>query len=302
MLSIIVCSKFDIPEKTFSENIDKTVGVEYELVHIDNSNNQYSIFEAYNIGIERSKFENLCFLHDDVCFVTQNWGKNIIAHLSTPNVGLTGIAGGNLVCKVPSGWFALDEFMNIIQSERHNNSLKKHLLKPVNFDKNSVSVVAIDGVLMCAKKEIFKTIKFDTSLEGFHGYDIDISLQAFCAGYCNYVMYDVLIEHQSKGNMNKEYYLQMMKIHKKWDENLPVFERNYPIEKQKEVILKVQKARLKKLRKYLIRAHFSVNESAKIIDYYAHKIGLSTFNNLIFLLPVQLFFIRLFSKWRRKMQ
>ncbi len=302
MLSIIVCSKNIFPEKNFSENIKNTIGIEYEIVHIDNSNNQYSIFEAYNIGIERSKFEHLCFLHDDVCFVTQNWGGNIITHLSTPNIGLIGIAGGNLVCKVPSGWFALDEFMNIIQSDKDNNSVKKHILKPIKLDKNSVSVVAIDGVLMCARKEIFKSIKFDNSFHGFHGYDIDISLQVFNAGYSNYVIYDVLIEHKSKGNMNKEYYLQMMEIHKKWDENLPVFERNYPLEKQKEVIIKVHKERLKKLRKYLIRAHFSVNESAKIIDFYARKIGLSSFNNLVFSLPVQLFFIRLFSKWRRKMQ
>ena len=50
----------------FVKNIANTIGTEYELVHIDNSDPKYSIYEAYNEGVKLSKYDNLCFLHEDV--------------------------------------------------------------------------------------------------------------------------------------------------------------------------------------------------------------------------------------------
>jgi hypothetical protein len=43
----------------FVKNIADTIGTEYELVHIDNSDTKYSILEAYNEGIRLSKYNNL---------------------------------------------------------------------------------------------------------------------------------------------------------------------------------------------------------------------------------------------------
>jgi hypothetical protein len=45
------------------------------LIVIDNSENAYSILEAYNLGIEISKGDFLCLIHDDVLFHTKNWGS-----------------------------------------------------------------------------------------------------------------------------------------------------------------------------------------------------------------------------------
>lgn len=55
----------------------QTVGYTYELIVIDNSEYKYSIFEAYNLGIERSSGEYLCFIHDDILFHSQDWGKAV---------------------------------------------------------------------------------------------------------------------------------------------------------------------------------------------------------------------------------
>ena len=48
MISIIVCSKFPTLSKELLDNISQTVGTDYEIVSIDNSQAKYSIFEAYN--------------------------------------------------------------------------------------------------------------------------------------------------------------------------------------------------------------------------------------------------------------
>lgn len=44
MLSIIICSRNKIVSKELIRNIDESVGTVYELVVVDNSNNDYTIF------------------------------------------------------------------------------------------------------------------------------------------------------------------------------------------------------------------------------------------------------------------
>ena len=44
MISIIICSRTERINYDLSENIKKSVGCDYELIIIDNSENKYSIF------------------------------------------------------------------------------------------------------------------------------------------------------------------------------------------------------------------------------------------------------------------
>ena len=78
MISIIICSRNLGIDPKLSTNITSTIGCEYELIVIDNSQNKYSIFQAYNIGIEKSTSEIICFVHEDVLFHSKDWGKKLI--------------------------------------------------------------------------------------------------------------------------------------------------------------------------------------------------------------------------------
>lgn len=54
MISCIICSRrLDISAE-LKENIASTIGREYELVVIDNSKNERSIYGAYNHGVINS--------------------------------------------------------------------------------------------------------------------------------------------------------------------------------------------------------------------------------------------------------
>lgn len=118
MLSIIVCSRNQTLPKEFTENVSTTVGVEYEIVAIDNSQNNYSIFSAYNLGFSKCKYPYLCFVHEDVQFHTQNWGEKIIAHLQEANTGILGLAGSDLVTRVPGACSGKTSCANLIQSDK----------------------------------------------------------------------------------------------------------------------------------------------------------------------------------------
>lgn len=74
MLSIIICSRTKDLSHELRDNINQTIGVDYELIVIDNSLCNKSIFQAYNEGIEKSQGEILVFMHDDVKLCSSNWG------------------------------------------------------------------------------------------------------------------------------------------------------------------------------------------------------------------------------------
>ena len=47
MLSLIICSRTPKISNALEKNIAETIGCEYELVVIDNSQNKYSIFSSF---------------------------------------------------------------------------------------------------------------------------------------------------------------------------------------------------------------------------------------------------------------
>ena len=99
MISIIICSRKQSDFDVLATNITQTVGVPFELIRIDNSKNTYSICQAYNIGAARSLFDHLCFIHEDVKFVIENWGFVVANLLKDEAIGLVGVAGGKYKSK-----------------------------------------------------------------------------------------------------------------------------------------------------------------------------------------------------------
>ena len=300
MLSVIICSRNQTPDISLSANIQSTIGVEYELIFIDNSKNKLSIYAAYNEGIKQSKFPYLCFVHDDVLFVTTNWGKKIIAHLSDNNTGLTGLAGGDAMLHFPYDYGALNRSMNIIHVDKTGKIPKEIVRKPKDFHEISRPVVLLDGVMLCGKRSLFDKIWFDETLGLFHGYDLDISMQSFQSGYTNLVMYDIEIQHFSKGKMDKEYFRTLKRVYEKWERKLPVFERRLSVDEMQKNLPELEERVSKRMLKWLVRSHMP---SAEIAEYYllfANKTTLRTKVFMIHFIKVRIFFIKIISTLRKK--
>ena len=76
MLSIIVCSVNPEAAERLQKNIAATVGtVPYEIITFDNRTVGYGICKVYNLCTEKSRYDNLCFVHEDVQFDTIGWGE-----------------------------------------------------------------------------------------------------------------------------------------------------------------------------------------------------------------------------------
>jgi glycosyltransferase involved in cell wall biosynthesis len=220
MISIIICSRIKTISENLTKNIKNTIGCEYELVIINNSENTYSIFEAYNLGITKSQGEFLCFIHDDIFIQTDKWGKVIEdIFLINPQVGLLGIAGGKIKSKMPSAWWDTGEnVLKLVQHYKKNSTSK--LWNQGYDDGDLVEVVAIDGVFMVMRSD--KRITFDERLKGFHNYDLYLSLKHLILKKKIVVTNKILLEHFSEGSIDKAWYESSSRFHKLYKNYLPL--------------------------------------------------------------------------------
>lgn len=222
MISIIICSRRTTIPDYLSINIKKTIGCEFELIVIDNSENKYSIFEAYNMGIEKSKGEYLCFFHDDILIHTNDWGQIVQAIFNNKKeIGLIGVAGSKTKSKMPSAWWNCPQkniVVNIIQ-HTFDNKIEKQTVG-FNHDNTFEEVVVIDGVFMVMRK--IDSIIFSKKMNGYHNYDLNISFEYNINGFKIVVINEVLIEHFSQGNIDDSWYASTFKIHSLYNKYLPL--------------------------------------------------------------------------------
>lgn len=227
MLSIIVCSISPQLLDQLSQSIDATVGVEHEIIAIDNRITQYPIARAYNEGAKRARFPYLFFVHEDVLFHTEGWGKVLCDKLSEPDCGVIGFAGSKVKFASYSGWVQGMRWAHALyyQGDKGKSQLlTANVLAGHPFEQ----VVTVDGMAMLVRKEVWEEYPFDEAmLTGFHCYDIDFSLQIAASGrYKNYVCCTpkAMMEHLSKGNYNSGWCQDTLRLHdSKWHRILPIY-------------------------------------------------------------------------------
>ena len=225
MLSLIICSRQSDISQSLKDNIQSTIGVEYELVIIDNSKNEYSMFTAYNKGVREAKGNIFCFMHEDIKYLTKDWGKNVICHFNNAETGLVGVMGGHylpdLVCHIgDSGILSYHYYYICKDGSRIYNYSPSHFPSGTS----EVDVVAVDGLWFAIPRVLFQKISFDERYGGFHYYDMDISMQIWAAGFKCKVINDVVISHYSAGRINHDFIKSSYCFYTKWKSFLPMIQ------------------------------------------------------------------------------
>lgn len=264
MISIIICSRSRKINKTLDENIKNTIGCNYELIIIDNSNKEYLIFSAYNEGVKRAQFPYLCFMHDDILFRTDNWGEKVIEYFKDPKVGIIGVAGTHYIPRAPGCyWISGIASINVIHTINGNSHLDKSLYDCKSA--TSISSVLVDGLWFCIPKALFRLIRFDEgTYDGFHFYDYDICMQIFTLKYTNLIITNILIEHFSSGKRETSWLKNCFSFYYKWKKYLPVSSINLtPSEKAKADYLNA-----KDIIETIKRNNFGLGYILKVWFYY----------------------------------
>ena len=245
MISIIICSADAENLNAVLLNIEDTIGVEHEIIAFDNSLEKKGICEIYNLGIQKAKYDLICFMHEDISIKTTNWGLLVNQIFDKdPGIGIVGVAGGGYKALAPSGWYCMEfenpdiSFQNILQGYKEAGKGHVHAYHNPRNEKLS-EVVCVDGVWFCTRKTIAEQNLFDERLlKRFHGYDLDFCLNVF-GKYKIVVTYDILLEHASEGNFDKLWLDEILKVHKKWNRYLPLTISNVS---EKEIYLTEKRA------------------------------------------------------------
>lgn len=222
MISVVVCSKNKADLNRFTNSLEQTIGVQFELVVIESPLQQpKGICTAYNEGITKTKFDFICFCHEDILFETQDWGKELINLLNIPAIGIAGVAGATYKSAYPTNWASVPETcyrINMVQQIKDGSSVHYARLDEGKFSET----VVVDGCFIAGRREVFNEFKWnDDFLKGFHLYDIDISLRVR-KKYKVVVANHISLAHLSEGNMNSAWLQESERFHQYYKNILPV--------------------------------------------------------------------------------
>ncbi len=77
----------------FVRHLQQTCGLKkVEILAYTNPGDK-SLSAVYNHALSKAKHDFMVFIHDDVIFESNNWGRNVIQHLQQSKYGILGIAG-----------------------------------------------------------------------------------------------------------------------------------------------------------------------------------------------------------------
>lgn len=241
MISIIIASANPQLLQNVKANIDETIGVPYEVLAFENGDGAKGICDLYNEGIRKAKHDILCFMHEDIKFVTNKWGGLVWdAFQQHTKVGIIGIAGSTFKSIMPIGWPSQGshetERCHLLQSSKYTKKDTFHAY--LNPQKEQLSrVVVVDGVWMCVRKKVTEEFLFDSNtFKNFHCYDIDFCLSAGTS-FEIAVIYNVLLHHFSEGNIDRAWMEQSLLLYDKWEDTLP--KSTIPLSKRR--IRKIEK-------------------------------------------------------------
>lgn len=221
MYSIICCSIDPAAAAALERNIASTIGVPFEFIAFDNRTAHKGLCTVYNECAARARYDLLCFVHEDVRFLTDHWGALLAPQLHQPSTGVIGFAGSILKLRRLTGWNTCNRDLRAHYVQHMRGSGHPRRINPAN--EHFSPVVTLDGLCLFVRRDVWAATPFDaTTFPGFHCYDLDFSLAVAHSHHTNYVCHTVLVEHFSEGSFSRNWLDAMKQLHEKWAEHLPL--------------------------------------------------------------------------------
>lgn len=219
--TLICCSVDPAAAGALRQNVAETIGESFEFVAWDNRGRNTGLSEVYNRCAERSAGEYLCFVHEDVRFLTEGWGGRLAVKLNESDCGVVGFAGSVLKLRRTTAWLHGVGDMRANYVQHHGGRRHLHAKNPDVAEFSPV--ITLDGMCLIVRRDVWAATPFDArTLPGFHCYDLDFTTAVAAAGLRNYVCNTVLVEHFSAGAYSYGWLEALETYHRKWAERLPL--------------------------------------------------------------------------------
>lgn len=141
--TLICCSVDPAAAEALRRNVAATIGEPFEFDVWDNRGRNVGLCDVYDRCAERSGGEYLCFVHEDVRFLTEGWGARLAAKLCEPDCGVIGFAGSVLKLRRTTAWLHGVGDMRANYVQHHGGGRHLHAKNPGGTDFSPV--VTLDG-------------------------------------------------------------------------------------------------------------------------------------------------------------
>jgi GT2 family glycosyltransferase len=231
MITIVYSTHKDfIYNNNFKQHLLDTIGInDVEVLEYQN-NNQYSLTEIYNKGLNESSNDIVIFCHNDIIFEKKYWGKRILEHFEKKSdYGILGVAGTTYFPSTGTWWDIQSEMIGQVYHQHQGRKWLSQYNKP--FGNKIMDTIIVDGLFFAVNKKNIKS-KFDEDFKGFHFYDISFCFENYLSGVKVGTISNIPITHLSIGMTNKEWENNKTLFLEKYKKNLPIkLESKYPINK-----------------------------------------------------------------------
>ena len=132
--TLICCSVDPAAAEALRRNVAATIGEPFEFDVWDNRGRNVGLCDVYDRCAERSGGEYLCFVHEDVRFLTEGWGARLAAKLCEPDCGVIGFAGSVLKLRRTTAWLHGVGDMRANYVQHHGGGRHLHAKNPGGTD------------------------------------------------------------------------------------------------------------------------------------------------------------------------
>jgi glycosyltransferase involved in cell wall biosynthesis len=204
MLSIIVCSRDAAMCARLERNVARTIGVDHEFIRVNNETNQRGICAAYNEGMRHAKGDYFLFVHEDVLFITQDWGVLLAEDFGQREAVCVGIAGSEVLPK-SNAWFRAGQpyiHGHFVMSLNQQQDLEIHNAPNIDIAEG----VSLDGVFIAVQAALARELRFDDEhFPAFDFYDADFTLR--CAEHGRLLIDPrIFLKHFSRRGFADDYF------------------------------------------------------------------------------------------------
>lgn len=187
-----------------------------EVIEIENPGIM-SLTQAYQKGLEQASHNIVIFCHDDI-LLPEKWGKTIVKLFETTDYGIIGLAGTTDLGADGKWWEQRNRMVGIV---KHTDGKKTWENKYSGaFPKHIIQTVNCDGLFIAVHKDRIKC-GFDTTIPGFHFYDIDFSFSNHVQGVKVGVTTDIRVIHRGLGETDQQWEANRLVFVEKFKEHLP---------------------------------------------------------------------------------
>ena len=206
-------------DNNYINHLKSTVGINNIEVLAYENNGEFSLTELYNKGLQDSINDIVVFIHDDLIFENNGWGKLLLTHFNNSDYGILGVAGTTDLSEDGRWW---TDQTKMIGSVKHESNGKRWLSKYSNdYGKEIIETAIVDGLFIAVNRELIKE-NFDEMFSGFHYYDIPFCVRNHVLGVKVGVIFNINLVHKSVGQTNQEWEDNRIKFTTLYNDVLPV--------------------------------------------------------------------------------